>query len=132
MCDRSELQINNILMVHDFNNPQNEQLELLHKIIKAFNAQLHFLQITIEESINKESEIESDMAKFAALNNIQQFQTHIIKDEQIESGVIHFNQMNNMDVICIGTHGKGSIFHKSLTEKLINHLFKPIISFQLK
>ena len=131
MCDRSELQINNILMVHDFKNPQNEQLGLLHKIMKAFNAQLHFLQITNEELINKESEIELDMAKFAALNNIQQFQTHIINDEQIESGVIHFNQINNMDVICIGTHGKGSVFHKSVAEKLINHLFKPIISFQL-
>lgn len=132
MCDRSDLQIKNILMVHDFSNPQKEQLDLLHKFIKGFNAHLHFLQITSEKSINKETEIELNMAKFAALNNIQQFQTHIIKDEQIESGVIHFNQVNNMDVICIGTHGKGSVFHKSVTEKLINHLFKPIISFQLK
>ena len=72
------------------------------------------------------------MATFAALNNIQTFQSHIIKDNQVETGVVHFNQMNDMDVVCIGTHGKGSIFHKSATEKLINHLFKPIISFQLQ
>ncbi len=132
MCDRSDLQIKNMLMVHDFSNPQKEQLDLLHKFIKGFNAQLHFLQITSDDFLNKEADIGTNMAKFAALNNIEQYQAHIIKDQQIETGVVHFNQMNNMDVVCIGTHGKGSIFHKSVTEKLINHLFKPIISFQLK
>ena len=132
MCDRSDLQINNMLMVHDFNNPQEEKLDLLHKFIKVFNIQLHFLQIIGNDSIKKEADIEADMAKFAALNNIEQYDTHIIKDQQIELGVVHFNQMNNMDVVCIGTHGKGSVFHKSATEKLINHLFKPIISFQLQ
>jgi nucleotide-binding universal stress UspA family protein len=132
MCDCSDLQIKNMLMVHDFSNPQKEQLDLLHKFIKGFNAQLHFLQITSDDFLNKEADIGTNMAKFAALNNIEQYQAHIIKDQQIETGVVHFNQMNNMDVVCIGTHGKGSIFHKSVTEKLINHLFKPIISFQLK
>lgn len=132
MCDRSDLQINNILMVHDFKNPQKEGLGLLHKFIKVFNAQLHFLQITSDDFINKETNIETDMATFAALNKIPEFQKHIIQDKQIEAGVVHFNQMNNMDLVCLGTHGKGSIFHHSATEKLINHLFKPIISFQLK
>jgi nucleotide-binding universal stress UspA family protein len=37
----------------------------------------------------------------------------------------------DMDIVCIGTHGKGGLFHTSATEKLINHLFKPIISYQL-
>jgi nucleotide-binding universal stress UspA family protein len=36
-----------------------------------------------------------------------------------------------MDIIFIGTHGKGNLFHASATEKLVNHLHKPIISFQL-
>jgi hypothetical protein len=40
--------------------------------------------------------------------------------------------MHEVDIVCIGTHGKGSFFHTSATEKLINHLFKPIISFHLK
>ena len=100
-------------MVHDFKNPQKEELGLLHKFIKAFNAQLHFLQITSDGFINKEADIESDMATFAALNNISEFQKHIIQDKQIEAGVVHFNQMNNMDLVCLGTHGKGSIFHQS-------------------
>jgi hypothetical protein len=75
---------------------------------------------------------EEKMDEFARLNDLQKFHKHFIKDTDVENGVIHFNQMKNMDIICIGTHGKGGFFHHSATESLINHLYKPIISFHLK
>jgi nucleotide-binding universal stress UspA family protein len=56
----------------------------------------------------------------------------MLNDNDVENGVIHFNQTQEMDIICIGTHGKGGLFHQSATEKLINHLFKPIITYHLK
>jgi nucleotide-binding universal stress UspA family protein len=72
------------------------------------------------------------MKVFANNNQLADFSMHVLQDKDVENGVIHFNQMNNMDMICIGTHAKTSLFHSSATEKLINHLFKPIISFHLK
>ena len=131
MCDRSDLVIKNILLVHDFSKPAKENFNLLNKIVSAFNTQLHFLQIANVKSAEIDEEIESNMDKFAQLNNIKNFDKHILNDKDVENGVIHFNEMNNMDIICIGTHGKSGIFHKSSTEKLINHMFKPIISFHL-
>lgn len=131
MCDRSDLNIQNILLVHNFNHPAKEDLQLMHKLIKAFNTKFHFLQIT-SASVDLEKEtVELNMKMFAELNNIINYECHLINDKDVEKGVMHFNQMNNMDVVCIGTHGKGSLFHHSATEKLINHLFKPIISFHL-
>ena len=72
------------------------------------------------------------MKIFAGLNDLHNFECHLINDSDVEQGVIHFNQMHDMDMVCMGTHGKGGVFHRSATEKLINHLFKPIISFHLK
>ncbi len=131
MCDRSDLLIGNILLVHNFNNPVQEDLKLLHKLIKAFNTMVHFLQITSGKAEAEKPMVEANMKKFAELNNIINYECHLINDRDVENGVIHFNQMINMDIICIGTHGKGGLFHHSATEKLINHLFKPIISFHL-
>lgn len=131
MCDRSELQIQHLLMVHNFSNPARENLGLMQKLIKAFNPKLHLLQITSGDIVPHKPAVEADMKKFAELNNITNYECHLINDKHIEDGVIHFNQMINMDIVCIGTHGKGGIFHNSATEKLINHLFKPIISFHL-
>jgi nucleotide-binding universal stress UspA family protein len=131
MCDRSDLHIENVLFVHNFMNPKNEELTLLHKLIKAFGTKVHFLQITSGQVDLEKTKAEADMNKFAELNDIKNYACHLINDKDVENGVVHFNQMNNMDLICIGTHGKGGLFHQSATEKLINHLFKPIISFHL-
>lgn len=132
MCDRSDLIIQNILLVHDFAHPKNENLALLHKLIKAFNTKIHLLQISKETSESAKSAILSNMEEFALANHITDFEMHILNDSDVENGVIHFNQIQEMDIICIGTHGKGGLFHHSATEKLINHLFKPIISYHLK
>jgi nucleotide-binding universal stress UspA family protein len=131
MCDRSDLQIENVLLVHNFINPKNEGLTLLNKLIKAFSTKVHLLQITSGQVESEKTKAEADMKQFAELNDIENYACHLINDKDVENGVIHFNQMNNMDLICIGTHGKGGLFHQSATEKLINHLFKPIISFHL-
>jgi nucleotide-binding universal stress UspA family protein len=131
MCDRSDLQIQNVLLVHNFSNPKKEGMGLMHKLIKAFNTKVHFLQITSGKVESELGIVESDMKHFAELNGLINYECHLINDKDVENGVVHYNQMNNMDIICIGTHGKGSLFHQSATEKLINHLFKPIISFHL-
>ena len=132
MCDRSNLIIENILLVHDFSNPKNENLALLHKLINAFNTKVHLLQISKDISDGNKNSTFSKMDEFALVNNISNFEKHLLNDTDVENGVIHFNQMQEMDIICIGTHGKGGLFHHSATEKLINHLFKPIISYHLK
>lgn len=130
MCDRSDLVIENVLLVHDFTKSKNENLNLLHKLIKAFNTKTHLLQILSKES--DRDVVSSGMDKFANDNNIMNYEKHFLIDKDVENGVVHFNQKHEMDVICIGTHGKGGLFHTSATEKLIKHLFKPIISFHLK
>jgi nucleotide-binding universal stress UspA family protein len=132
MCDRSDLNIQHILLVHQFNHPMKEDFKLMHKLITAFNTKLHFLQIISGKSEDERETVALNMQKFAELNEISNYECHFIQDVDVEKGVVHFNQMNNMDIICIGTHGKGGLFHHSATEKLINHLFKPIISFHLK
>jgi nucleotide-binding universal stress UspA family protein len=131
MCDRSDLVVRNILLVHDFRRPADENLELLKKFMAAFDAKVHFLQITDGDPEKEKADSEANMKLFASLNGIESFESHLLKDGDVESGVIHFNQMQEMDMVCIGTHGQGGWLHQSATEKLINHLYKPIISFRL-
>lgn len=132
MCDRSDLIIKNVLLVHDFNDSAKEDLKLLKMFAKAFNANIHQLQIISKQNETEKKELLNRMDKHALANNLENYTNHLIVDSDIENGVIHFNQMHEIDLVCMGTHGKGGLFHTSATEKLINHLFKPIISFQIK
>ncbi|MGV8879573.1 MAG: universal stress protein [Sphingobacteriaceae bacterium] len=131
MCDRSDLLIQNILLVNNFSFPAKEDLNLLHKLIKSFPIKIHLLQITKGKVETDYPSVEANMKKFAALNNIRDYECHLINDKDVENGVVHFNQTHHMDMICIGTYGKGGFFQSSVAEKLINHLFKPVISFHL-
>lgn len=131
MCDRSDLVLQNILLVHNFAEVGDQDLELLHTFVAAFQTKVHFLQITSDKSPAAKEEIAKNMQKFALANRISAYEPHIIADTDVESGVNHFLHMQQMDIVCIGTHGKGGFFHHSATEKLINHLYKPIISFHL-
>ncbi|MBC7758863.1 MAG: universal stress protein [Phormidesmis sp. FL-bin-119] len=130
MCDRSDLQIRNILLVHNFSQPVKENTTLLHKLIRAFNIKIHMLQISTTKSHIDQDEIATNMKRFAELNDISNYECHYLNDKDLESGVVHYNQMHEMDIICIGAHVKAGVFQGSETEKLINHLFKPILSFQ--
>ncbi|MBL0342286.1 MAG: universal stress protein [Bacteroidetes bacterium] len=132
MCDRSDLSIENILLVHDFSKPVNENLQLMQTLIRAFDPKVHLLQIVTTETEN--IWLLAQMDAFAEINHISRYEKHLLTDSDVENGVIHFNQMHEMDIICIGTRGRkgiDTILHPSATEKLINHLFKPIISFHL-
>jgi len=132
MCDRSDLIIRNLLLVHDFTSPAAENISLMKMIADAFGARIHLLQI-ISDTADHPS-LHKGMEQFAHRNGINNFEMHLIKDSDVEKGVIHFNQMHDMDIICLGTHARTGIsrlLHPSATEKLINHLFKPILTFHL-
>lgn len=131
MCDRSELAIEKILLVHDFTDGTKPDMSLLRKITAAFKPELHFLQIQQRNGEDEALNIRTAMADFANRNELGTFIPHLINDVDIEAGVVHFTQMNDMDIICIGTHGKGGLWRTNATERLINHMFKPIISFHL-
>ncbi|MGB3949109.1 MAG: universal stress protein [Bacteroidia bacterium] len=132
MCDRSDLSIKNILLVHDFKTNSTEDLSLLKKFIVSFDAQVHMLQIVSNINQSEKDALLNMMDNYAQKNGINNYQKHLLNDSDVENGVVHFNQNHDVDIVCIGTHGKGGLFHVSATEKLINHLYKPIISFHLK
>jgi len=132
-CDRSELEFKHILLVHDFSNPKEEDIGFIRLIQQAFDSSIHLLQIIKSES--EKSATNFKMDEFARLNMLKQVEKHTLLDQDVENGVIHFNQMQDTDLICIGTHGRSNglshLMRPSATEKLVNHIFKPIFSFQL-
>lgn len=131
-CDRSHLEIKNILFVHDFLADEQFDISLMKHISDAFQCTIHLLHILTSRTGQQIADkVKANMEKFAAENQLKNYLIHVLKDSDIEQGVYHFDQMHSMDIICIGTHGKGSLFYSSVTEKLINHMYKPLITFRM-
>lgn len=132
MCDRSDFLPGTIALVQDFRSCRNQELGFLNVLIESFKIKVHLLQITADPNTENVEQIEQNMETFASNNNLADFDKHILKDKDLENGVIHFNQMNNVDMVFIGTQGNGGWFHASAAEQLINHMYKPVLTYKMK
>ncbi|MBL0102117.1 MAG: universal stress protein [Saprospiraceae bacterium] len=131
MCDRSDLIIKDVLFVHDFKEGDNTSVPLMHKFSRYFDAVYHQLYIYSDVMSLRQDDMIIAMDKYASEHGIGQHKNHFIKADNVEEGVNAFIKTQDVDLVFVGTHGKGGIFHKSAAESLIKHLFKPIISFHL-
>lgn len=130
MCDRSDLEIQDILYVHDF--AQLEEVHpLLLRVVRAFGARYHQLHVLQEKHPETEESILRKMQRFSEQQNIPDAQQHLVYADTVEAGVHQYLAGHDADILFIGTHGKGGLFHSSAAENLVKHLFKPIVLFHL-
>ena len=131
MCDRSDLEIEDILLVHDILDEKATLPPAIKMLIESFGANLHILNK--QDSKNK---LLTDEAfnSFVERENLQKVKTHFYKDKADERAIMGFDQMHKIDLIMISAHlrsGLSQLFHPELAEKLVNHMHKPIITFHI-
>lgn len=131
-CDRPDWEIKNILLVNDFRQPQKQNLDLIKALQIVFKARLHLLKIEKHKESNRE--VFQNMEKFTTLNQLENVEFHIQNDRKVEDGIFYFAHDHNIDLIAMGTHGRTGWEHLvkgSISENVVNHLYKPVLTFKL-
>jgi nucleotide-binding universal stress UspA family protein len=60
--------------------------------------------------------------------------THIYNDVNVEKGILHFAKSIDADLIGMSTHGRKGLshfFNGSISEDLVNHAKRPVITFKI-
>jgi nucleotide-binding universal stress UspA family protein len=131
MCDRSDLEIKDVLLVHNVLDKEAKLPPAILALVKAYGATLHILQ---HEGSEELASTEAGFQHFIEREGLEKVKTHIYQDKINERAIVSFNQMKNMDLIVVGTEnrkGLSQILRPSLAEKLVQHLYKPVITYQL-
>lgn len=131
-CDRSEFEIEDLLLVSDFHKPEKINIDALKAIIKGLDVDLHFLKVNTQRDFQPNREIRIAMEKFAELNDLDNVEFHIYCDETVEKGIINFSADTGIELVAIGTHqrsGFSRLFNSSVSENVINHIWQPILTF---
>ncbi|MFD2516122.1 universal stress protein [Pontibacter locisalis] len=128
--------IQNLLWVADFEaEKQPEQSVATIKILQQlFNAKLHLLQIVDKEDKTKIQQMKHNMQDFAEQLNLQNYDLHLHHNYKVPAGVRSFNEVSEMDLVLIGTHGRKGIshlFYGSVAETLVNHCIRPLMTYHL-
>ena len=75
------------------------------------------------------------MRAFARKFYLDNYTVNVINDNSIEEGVLHFSRELEADMIAMETHGRTGLAHLingSITEHVVNHINRPILSVKIK
>ncbi|MCC5918198.1 MAG: universal stress protein [Cryomorphaceae bacterium] len=130
MCDRSDWDVKNVLLIHQLDNKQAQIPKALKALVKAFGSTLHIFS----NNDPKSAVSESAMKDFLEKEGLSEENTVIHPNGISEQQIIHFDQRYQMDLIAVATEGRSAlsqIFRADVAEKLVNHMYKPIMSFHI-
>ena len=133
-CDRSEMSLENILLITDLKEARKHKIDLVKNMQQAFGAKLHLGCIITPKNFKTSHEIESKMNAFIEINELKNVEKHVLLDQSMESGVLHLSNKLRVDLITIGTEEKTGLkylFSDKSTEDIVNHLFKPVITYRI-
>ena len=132
MCDRKHEPIDNVLFISDFSHEEAIPDPVIQKLLVGCKAKLHLLQITDDaESVKQDLE---NMVNYVANRDFEEVELHVHHNKKVLDGINEFEKMEEMNIIVIGTHGRRglrSLIKGSIAEKLVNHLYKPVLVFKI-
>ena len=101
---------------------------------KILNAQMHLLMVNTANKFMTTAKAEKRIHKFAKKLDFKNYTVNIYNDDTIEKGVMNFSSSINADLIGMSTHGRQGIshfFNGSISEDLVNHAKRPVITFKI-
>lgn len=124
----------NIVFVSDFEDLTHKAFKSMTNFADKINAKTHLLYVStnITEDIAR---VKSKMDEVLIIcDRNEKCSKNVIDAETIEQGIIDFSIKENIDMVCICTHGKNGLkqlFSSSVTEHIANHLELPLLSIKL-
>ncbi len=132
--EASDFTASKIVFASDFTNETKKPFEKLLSFTKFFDSKIHLVTICTPNSFKPTHVIEKAMTEFISEFNLTNYSTHIYNDTNIEKGIINFSNSINADIIGMCTHGRtgfAHFFNGSISEGLVNHAVRPVITFKV-
>ena len=132
--EAKEFKARNFVFASDFSKETRKPFRKMIEFAKIFDSNLFLVMICTPNSFKTTHDAERIMRGFIANFDVENYSTHIYNDTNIENGIINFANSVDADLIGICTHGRTGLahfFNGSISEDLVNHVVRPIITFKI-
>src|SRR5690606_35474483 len=132
--NNSEISFNKVVFANDFTEESAKGFEKINNFLKFNGANPHFLMINTPNNFKPTHVAEQMAHDFLKQYNLDAYEFSIYNDVDIEKGILNFAERINADLIAMGTHGRkgfARLLNGSISEDLMNHSPKSIITFKL-
>ncbi len=131
----TEFKIEDLIFASDFKRKDNPHFDLLFKIVEQFNPVIHLLKVITPEDFEKTRDSNKLINDFIKRHSIKDYTINIYNDYNIEHGILEFARELDIDLIALTTEGRtgfSRLFSSSLTEDIVNHAHRPVLSLKMK
>ena len=132
--EMEDFNINKFVFASDFSSEIKKPFQKLVEFANLFEAKLDLVMINTPNSFKTNTVAENIMQNFVSGFPLTNYSLHIYNDANIEKGIINYSNKANADLIGIATHGRTGLahfFNGSVSEDIVNHAIKPVITFRI-
>ncbi|WKW46148.1 universal stress protein [Myroides sp. JBRI-B21084] len=130
----STINFNKVIFASDFTEESTAGFEKIMTFLKLNGSVPHFLMVNTPNNF-KPTHVAEQMAHvFLKQFNLENYEFSIYNDLDIEKGILNFAERIDADLIAMGTHGRkgfARLLNGSISEDLMNHSPRSIITFKL-
>lgn len=130
----TDFNANNFVFASDFSDEIKKPFEKVVEFANNFNSHLHLVMINTPNSFKSTHVAQEIIDNFTSSFKINNFSTHIYNDVNVEKGILHFAKSIKADLIGMSTHGRKGLahfFNGSISEDLVNHAKRAVITFKI-
>jgi nucleotide-binding universal stress UspA family protein len=127
-------EVKNMVFASDFSPEISNPFEKLLEFATLFGAHLNLVMINTPNSFKSTAVAEKIMSEFVEKYNLSNYSFNIYNDVNVEKGILNFATKVNADLIGMCTHGRtgfSHFFNGSISEDLVNHTVRPVITFKI-
>ncbi|ALJ05970.1 universal stress protein UspA [Pseudalgibacter alginicilyticus] len=125
---------NNFVFASDFKDESKIPFEKALKFAEKFESKMFLLMVNTPNKFMTTADAQERMDNFTKNLDFKNYSLNIYNDETIEQGIMNFSQSIKADLIGVSTHGRQGIshfFNGSISEDLVNHAKRPVITFKI-
>ena len=132
--ETAEFKADKLVFASDFSDEIKKPFAKLVEFATIFNSHLDLVMINTPNSFKSTAVAEKIMTDFLEGTNFTNYSTHIYNDVNIEKGILNYSSSVDADLIGMCTHGRtgfSHFFNGSISEDLVNHTVRPVITFKI-
>ncbi|GAA4894807.1 universal stress protein [Flaviramulus aquimarinus] len=127
-------EVTNFVFASDFKDENKENYAKAIQFANALGAKLHLVIVNTPNKFITSTNAKRRMQDFVEASIFSNYTINIYNDLSIEKGIMNFSESIGADLIGMSTHGRQGIshfFNGSISEDLVNHAKRPVITFKI-
>ncbi|WP_400075097.1 universal stress protein [Winogradskyella sp. R77965] len=132
--EHETFEVSDFVFASDFKNDNKETYKQAVKFANAFDSKIHLLMVNTANNFLTSYEANSRIEDFISGQTFENYTITVHNDTSVEQGILNFSKDIDADLIGISTHGRQGIahfFNSSISEDLVNHANRPVITFKI-